>query len=279
MAEGTLGTVFYSVRMRASRGNRHISGAEGLFVAGQTSLVARRFADRAMNHERGRPEKVVVTIEELKEQPEQITALPVCTVKNNRPSSGAKIVRELLLALGISEQGIESAMDGLQKAGHLGGAIIMNTEGVRTDPDLGRGVRVSRMGISPRAGTKLARMLSRRGINSQTVREALILASKVNWHPGIIGEFCISDDPGYTTGYVASKRFGYVRVPQIKRKGEAWGGRVFFMYGTDTKPIVSYLETRPVMVTEVLQCEGFRTIRDILNPAHAMLVPVATDRI
>lgn len=267
----------YSVRMRASRRSRHISGAEGLFESREATIAARRFSDRAMNHERGRPDKVVVTIEELREKPDHIAALPVCTVRNSRPSTGRKIVSELLTALGISSQGIEAALEAVRKAGHLGGALIMNTEGVRADPDLARGVRVSRMGISPVARAKLGRMLGRRGINNERVREALILASKVNRHSGIIGELCISDDPGYTTGYVASKRFGYVRVPHIKKKGDSSGGRVFFMYGIDTEPIVSYLQSRPVIVTEVSTCHGFRSVREILNPSAP--TQVVRDRI
>ena len=42
-------------------------------------------------------------------------------------------------------------------------------------------------------------------INTTTVKEALILASKLH-HAHIIAEVCISDDPDYTTGYFASEK-------------------------------------------------------------------------
>jgi 6-carboxyhexanoate--CoA ligase len=65
----------------------------------------------------------------------------------------------------------------------------------------------------------------------------------------VLAELCISDDPNYTTGYVASRRFGYVRIPCIKRKGSPCGGRVFFIQEeADVKKIVEYLERTPVVM-------------------------------
>ena len=50
------------------------------------------------------------------------------------------------------------------------------------------------------------------------VKEALMLASKAASWPDVIAEVCISDDPDYTTGYIASKELGYLRIPNIKRE-------------------------------------------------------------
>ena len=47
------------------------------------------------------------------------------------------------------------------------------------------------------------------------MREALVLASKVQSAEGIVGELCWSDDPDYTVGYVACNGI-YHRIPNMK---------------------------------------------------------------
>ena len=130
-----------------------------------------------------------------------------------------------------------------------GAALILSESGRRADPDKVRGIRVSRLGITEGAERGLARKLARKGINTAIVKEAIILASKVASCRGVIAELCVSDDPDYTTGYVASRIYGYVRIPHIKPKGSLSGGRVFFVDEmADAKSIIEYLEKRPVLV-------------------------------
>jgi len=257
----------YSVRMRASTKNgRHISGAEGLYSRTEAVLSARQYADRALCHERGRPGKVLITIEPITEEPLRISTLPLCTVNNENPETARVVAAKILSALGIGKQAIDAAFDILRHSEVLRGAAILDTEGVRLDPDLMRGVRVSRMGISSEAGKKLSRALGRQGINTSTVREALVLSSKVNYHFEVIGEICISDNPGYTTGYIASSRLGYIRIPVIKKKGLGQGGRVFFLNSRDNDitDTINYLEKRPVIVSAIAKCRGLRSLNEIL---------------
>ncbi len=78
----------------------------------------------------------------------------------------------------------------------------------------------------------------------------MMLASKIAAHPAILAELCMSDDPDYTTGYVASKSFGYIRLPNMKKAGSPHGGRVFFIRpGSDIPNIVAFLELTPVLLT------------------------------
>ena len=58
--------------------------------------------------------------------------------------------------------------------------------------------------------------------------DALALATK-NIHCGVEAELCWSDDPDYTTGYVAGKTIGYVRIKPMKEEGVPIGGRVYFV--------------------------------------------------
>jgi 6-carboxyhexanoate--CoA ligase len=130
-----------------------------------------------------------------------------------------------------------------------GAALVLSESAVRVEPDRQRGVRVSRLGILREAERRLSRRLARKGINTITVKEALVLASKVASCGDVLAELCVSDDPDYTTGYVASRGFGYVRIPNIKHKGSSSGGRVFFTKeGADVTRIVEYLERTPMIV-------------------------------
>ncbi|MBI3592401.1 MAG: 6-carboxyhexanoate--CoA ligase, partial [Nitrospirae bacterium] len=130
-----------------------------------------------------------------------------------------------------------------------GASLVLSVSGNRTEPDRSRGVRVSRLGIEKNAVNRLSRRLSRSKINTPTVREALILASKVASCPEIVAEVCISDDPDYTTGYIASRGLGYVRITNIKCPGDMRGGRVFFIKeDADIGKLIDYLEKRPIIV-------------------------------
>jgi 6-carboxyhexanoate--CoA ligase len=145
------------------------------------------------------------------------------------------------------------------------GAMLMDIEGVRLEPDLLRGVRVIRMGITQKAAAELSKKLGRLGLNNNTVKEALILASKVHRHRIVLGELCISDDPNYTTGYIATRTHGYIRLPRIKKRGVSYGGRAFFIAGGEVKELIRYLQRTPVLINDIKPCKGIVTLREILE--------------
>ena len=80
--------------------------------------------------------------------------------------------------------------------------------------------------------------------------EALVLATKVANQPNIVAELCISDDPDYVTGYIASKKFGYVRITTLKEMGSPQGGRLFLFRGNDREreECIRYLQEQRVLV-------------------------------
>ncbi len=256
----------WSVRMRASKTAKskeqraesskanhneiHISGAEGLYKYSEIDRIAREYFLRAMNHPKDKPDKVVITVEEVKGKPVMIPLLQVSTDQCNSPDEARSLIRKLLSDSGISEKAIRNGLKVVTgKRVMHGASLILNRSALRAEPDRKRGVRVTRMGIERAAEERLERRLAKEGINTTTVREALILASKVASCEGVIAELCISDDPHYTTGYVASKGLGYLRIANIKRKGNSAGGRVFFIKeNSDVKRISEYLERTPVIV-------------------------------
>lgn len=240
--------------MRASKTEEsgkeiHISGGEGLFSKGEIIDAVNTYIKRAMEHPRGRPERITITIEEIKESPKKIPLLNVRTLSCESPSHAKVLIRAILKEHNIKERAIEKALNHLYSCNSMRGAVLMDSmTGKRLEPDKERGVRASRLGIEKRALRRLERYLDKMGINTTTVKEALILASKVAACPDIIAEVCISDDPDYTTGYVASKEIGYRRIPSIKDKGDPTGGRVFFVrHGADIEKIIHYLEKKPII--------------------------------
>ena len=51
------------------------------------------------------------------------------------------------------------------------------------------------------------------------------------------------------TGYVASAKYGYKRIPVMKEYGSPIGGRVFFVeQGTDVQKLITYLQDQVVLI-------------------------------
>ncbi len=257
---------------RLSRGSEeHISGAETL-VASKTYLPAEasRMVRRAESHPRGMPDRIIVTVERILGSPREISALPLATLDCRSPAEARRSAEMMLLHCGVSRPAIRSAFGLLRSPLVMRGACLMRAEtGARCEPDPLRGVRASRLGLAPEAGRRLAQRLGRRGINTDTVRDALTLASKVSSCPGIVAEICVSDDPGYTVGYVASPSLGYVRIPSLKRTSDRRGGRVFFVKeDADLPAVVSYLEQTPVLVTRPGRCRGELSLDELIGRHH-----------
>jgi len=247
----------------------HISGAEGLYEPAHIREVVGKYVERALSHPKGRVDRIVLTIEDIGQKPREISSLPLATVKCQSPTEGEKIARRLLRSLGISERARQKAFASIRRVCIAGAAVITGRNGIRLDHDTRRGIRVSRLGLSRPASASLSKRLSRLGINTNTVREALTLASKVLSSRQIIAELCVSDDPDYTTGYVASKKFGYVRIPNIKSGRSKEGGRAFFVKeGSCIEEISNYLQRTPVMITDIAPCRGLTTIDEILGNPH-----------
>lgn len=239
----------WNIRMRASDGRRHISGAETICEEEEILKFSEEFIKRALSHSKGKPSEVVLTIERIKQKPLIAPLLKPQTLECRSPEEAKGIIKELLMKAGVKSTAISKALRIIYSGNTMRGASLMDaSKGVRLEPDRLRGIRVSRLGIEPASSHRFTELLESLGINILRTREALILASKVAACPGIIAEVCISDDPDYTTGYVASKGLGYLRIPNIKRKGSPAGGRVFFVKGKSIKKIIEYLEKKPVLI-------------------------------
>ncbi|HDO35327.1 MAG TPA: 6-carboxyhexanoate--CoA ligase [Nitrospirae bacterium] len=248
----------WSIRMRASAGERHISGAEGLHDEDDIPMAVRNLVSRALGHERGTPDRVIVTVERLIEPPLSIRALPVYTIDIRDKKEAEQLILEVLQLKGIPGKAVDGALSVLRSDRVMRGAtLIGSSDGMRLEPDRIRGTRVSRIGISPGAKREMEKQLKENNMNTSIVTEAIVLASKVAYCPDVIAELCISDDPSYTTGYIAIKPEGYIRIPNIKSRGCPSGGRAYFLKSRcNVSGVIDYLEKRPVMVTEPSRLNG-----------------------
>lgn len=102
--------------------------------------------------------------------------------------------------------------------------------------------------------------------------DALVLASKVLASESVLLEICVSDDPSYTTGYMASRLFGYVRIPHMKKPGIPKGGRLYVVSPTVHLPtLLRELRETPVLF------DGQSSERII--KAHSRLKPIPSAEI
>lgn len=230
----------------------HISGAEGLYELAEIEKITRDYFLRAMSHPKGKPDNFVITIEKIRKNPVPVPLLPFSTVPCGSPDDASDVIKELLSNSGITKRATQNAIRVVTaKSAMRGAAMIRAESAVRVEPDKRRGIRVSRMGIEKGSEKSLSCRLAKKGINTVTVKEAIILASKVASCRGVIAELCVSDDPDYTTGYVASGKLGYIRITNIKQRGSLSGGRVFFIEeNADADRIIEYLERIPILVMQ-----------------------------
>jgi len=150
-----------------------------------------------------------------------------------------QLATELLQGPHISEAAVLKAISLLKSLDKsMRGAMLVDAiTGERLDTG-DRGVRVSHMDSFDSYALG----------DNEHMREALVLASKVQSADGIVGELCWSDDPDYTVGYVACNGV-YHRLPNMKEFGSDIGGRVFFVRSDiDSESVIEYLERTPVLV-------------------------------
>ena len=265
---------YYSLKMRASqqvgegeqKHEQHISGAERIVGRDSVEAVCTAMVRRAMNHSKGDPDFINVKIEKVHESDIRILkALPVTRIDVDTWQEGldkafglvSKAVAECggrLLRDARNDAHEDLIKDFAQKLPELlratfpmRGAMLYDiATGERLEPDHERGVRATYMDAlhsSEVDGCK------------NHFNEAIVLATKVANAPGMVAEFCVSDDPNYVTGYVASKELGYVRIMKMKEMGDENGGRIFLFDSrkASAEECIEYLQKKKVLV-DVATC-------------------------
>ena len=234
-------TRLFAVKMRAARKGEHVSGAERIVPARDVPALAATLTKRALHHSKGAPDEIHLKAEEAQDML-HLDALPVKTYVTHTPEEGMACAARLLAAAGVVR--IDEIMALFSETYAMRGAMLLDADTLeRLEPDRARGVRATYMDA---AATTAGLVSSAKN----HFAEALVLATKVANAPGIVGEICVSDDPDYVTGYVATKDAGYCRITTVKQKGDPCGGRIFLFRGPRelVPQTIDFLQKRCVLV-------------------------------
>lgn len=236
----------YSIKMRASNKEEgHISGAEKIIPEEELEQYCTRLLSRALQHSKGKPDFINLKIEAVSEEEIlHIPALLVTTIETATAEEGQAVVLEYLCKLGLSRE--EEILAIWSQSYAMRGAMLLDADTLqRLEPDHERGIRATYMDMETNDEARQSACGGKNHFN-----EALVLATKVVSHPNIVAELCISDDPDYVTGYIASKEFGYVRITTLKEMGSPQGGRVFLFRGNEREreECIRYLQQQKVLV-------------------------------
>jgi len=238
----------YSIKMRSSKEELHISGAERIVSKSEIESTAIQLINRALNHSRGKADFINLKIEELKETPIFKPLLPVFEITGYRDVKS--LLKKLFSLSGIPVRlGIktyERLLSGPSPDGKtMRGAMVVEVpSGKRLEPDKYRGIRVSYLDVD-RETTRFLKKSAGKGY-TEDFKEALVLSTKILSFEEVSGELCISDDPDYTTGYFSFKGKGYFRIRNIKPQGLSKGGRTIFVESEfKLSDLIHYLEKVP----------------------------------
>lgn len=240
-----------SVKMRASRRGSHISGAERLIAPHAAERVIAQLYRRAWTHPKGRPDEVRIRTTRIDSaQVINLTALPVSCRECEGPAAARAFLAHRLGELGC-HNGAAAMIDALYSVSDLRGAMIFDAHtGTRIDDCGQRGVRVSTFDWAQSAHGGASGDGFGDGEPAKNYRaEAVALATKAVNAPGIIAEMCISDDPAYTTGYLATAS-GYEALTNMKAPGQLLGTRVLVYAGAHKglAATIDWLRNQPVLI-------------------------------
>lgn len=223
----------YGVKMRASRASVHLSGAERIVDAQAVPATVYALARRVKV-----PYDFLNIKVEAVENPLRLKALPVVAHPVATPAEGWQVLERLLAQAGFTR--VDEIRARFAETYSMRGAMLLDAETLeRLEPDPARGVRATNMDSVPSPSAE----------KKDHFAEALTLATKVLAAPGIVGEICVSDDPGYVTGYVTVQG-AYHRITVLKEKDSPLGGRIFLYRGRreDVAETIRFLERQSVIV-------------------------------
>ena len=250
MVESCFDMNLYSLKLRSALledGNeKHSAGAERLVNEEDILPTALALLHRGINRNEEPPDFVNLKIERIsRNDVVELDALPVRTIQVSDADAGFLEMRKIMETMQLPN--VSAVLELLQSPQNMRGAMLLNVDTLeRLEPNSDRGIRVTYMDAATTDSTAHSTLKNH-------FREALILATKVAHAPHIVGELCISDDPDYVTGYVASRTLGYIRITHLKPFGSPFGKRIF-LYRGDPNGIadcVEYLENQKVLIRNV----------------------------
>ncbi len=269
----------FSIRMRAFSGERHLSGGEDLVGRGALAERLLALTEQGLNSTRNTdriPPSLNIRIEPVeKDSVVRGTLLPVHCLESSSHQETVSFLSATMETIGRREaidpvplwSHFRRLIEGSEEG--LSGASFLFPGGDRWIPE-GRGVRVTHFGILPSIRQSLLEEANQHPSGSgRRFIDALQIASKIQSFPSSLLEICISDNPEYTTGYMAIRNFGYLRLPHIKSAGDPSGGRLILLSKEldeeGQNEVVSFLSRTPVLFTERSQLFSPSTGKTLLG--------------
>ena len=238
-----------SVKGRSSKEGKHISGAERIVDEGNIYSVLDWIKQKII---RKQPDEIVLKIERLKEKPVFIeNTLPIKEFKFNSYIEANEFAIQILSSItGLEKTKLKEILSLVHigaspSKDNMRGAMLIDQKGNRIELDKYRGVRTTNVDFMDRES--VIKDALRNKFTERTV-DALAIATKNLNYPHLIAEYCISDEPDYLTGYVATKNF-YYRLYPLKKEGNNKGGRIYFITkDVDIKDLYNYLQNKPILI-------------------------------
>lgn len=235
---------YYSVKMRASLQGKHISGAERIVLKENLPIVISQLSQRPKDFD-----FLNIKVEKINNLHYIEKSLNIKTINVKDWIEGNKVALEILQNQGIdkkiAEKYINLIHQGAVNGDNMRGAMIVSLSGERLEKDKIRGVRTVNVDFEDRES--ITQLLKEKGYTERTV-DAIALATKNLNHVSIVAEYCISDDPDYTIGYVATKTT-YYRINPLKQKSNEKGGRIYFVKNTaNIEDLYEYLEKKAFLI-------------------------------
>ena len=130
----------YSIKMRASKGDLHVSGAERSIPQADISSAVSALTERALHHGLGRADFINVKMEEVApEKLQYLDALPVSKRPADTVEETYKIMKKMLCELGL-EAKADALIDLLRHNHPIRGAVLYDVAtNSRLEPDHERG--------------------------------------------------------------------------------------------------------------------------------------------
>lgn len=246
----------FSVKMRASKAKKHISGTEHLVAEQDVEGSVQTSVSRAIHHSRGCPDEINIKLERIEESHIiGIPSLPLITVKCEDETIGKTIIEKTL----INKIPEITRFDFLEKylyaeCPYIKGAKFFDINNIGyIHSHQQEDVRVTNLDLSVDVVNGLKEQIERYEPFNFKTADGLAIASKVCFCQGVLAEICLSDDPNYQGGYIAFPDIGYIRINKMKPFGSATGGRIIIIDSRKTKLIAikEFLEKAITLISTV----------------------------
>lgn len=245
----------FSIKMRGAfpldhkLGGQHISGSECIVNKDSINQKVVELIERAFNHPKGKSDFINISIQKIHCENEinYISPLNISTFSNSKTP---KLPNLILKELGFDEIKSKKALECLLSLKNIRGALIISFDDFEKFEN--KIVRCSNMDYDFSIRNDLTKFLQENNFNGKYLKDALCLSSKICSHENVICELCISDDKNYLTGYIASKKLGYLRIENFKPAGHEFGGRIIFIKDKEKlEETISYLKNSIVLINSL----------------------------